>query len=54
VRRKGRAAWGEATRGLLCCAEDGNEYVRVRALIALSYIGEHKAVPALLELAERP
>jgi HEAT repeat protein len=30
------------------------EYVRVKALIALSDIGEQKAIPALLELAERP
>jgi HEAT repeat protein len=44
----------EATEALLRCAEDDNEYVRVKALIALSYIGEQKAIPALLELAERP
>ena len=43
----------EATPALLRCTEDDDEYVRMRALIALSQIGEQSVVPAFLELAER-
>jgi HEAT repeat protein len=44
----------EATEALLRCVEDDDKYVRWKALLALSYIGEQKAVPAFLEIAERP
>jgi HEAT repeat protein len=42
-----------ANAALLGCAEERDEYVRRKALYALSVIGEQKAVPALLDIAER-
>jgi len=50
--RNGMSVEG-ATEALLRCAKDPHDYPRMKALIALSDIGEQRAVPALLEIAER-
>jgi HEAT repeat protein len=42
-----------ANEALLGCAEEPDEYVRMKALYALSVIGEQEAVRALLDIAER-
>lgn len=42
----------EAAPALLRCVEDEDDYVQMESLIALSHLGERRAIPALLELAE--